>query len=181
MNSVITRKLCLPQGQLQLKCNLRCRNTEWQVFCSLATFCSDYWSALEISNIRARFCTVPNRRVWLPAPACVVVAVRLSKALKTSSQKGQAICTSVRPTSTKDCTSGNETRTQNACASVPIRIVSYSYTVIVPCTVLYDVPINVAYKTLTKYFIQVSSFVTLVHITQTATRVGPNFILHSRN
>jgi len=68
----------------------------------------------------------------------------------------------------------NETRTQNACASVPIRIVSYSYTVIVPCTVLYDIPINVAYKTLSKYFIQILSFVTPVHITQTATRVGPN-------
>jgi len=83
--------------------------------------------------------------------------------------------------STKDCTSGNETRTQNACASVPIRIVSYLYTVIIPCTVLYDVPTNVAYKTLSKYFIQVSSFVTLVHIRQTATRVGPNYTLHSRN
>jgi len=62
-----------------------------------------------------------------------------------------------------------------------IRIVSYSYTVIVPCTVLYDIPINVAYKTLSKYFIQVLSFVTPVHITQTATRVGPNYTLHSRN
>jgi len=26
--------------------------------------------------------TVPDRRVWLPTPACVIVAVRLSKALK---------------------------------------------------------------------------------------------------
>ena len=60
---------------------------------------------------------------------------------------------SVRPASPKDYTLGNETRTQNACASVPIRIVSYSYTVIVPCTVLYDIRINVAYKTLSKYFI----------------------------
>jgi len=25
--------------------------------------------------------TVPDRRVWLPKPACVIVAVRLSKAL----------------------------------------------------------------------------------------------------
>jgi len=94
---------------------------------------------------------------------------------------GQAISTSVRPASTKDCTSGNETRTQNACASVPICIVSYSYTVIVPCILLYDVPINVAYKTLSKYFIQILSFVTLIHITQTASRVGPNYTLHSRN
>ena len=31
----------------------------------------------------------------------------------------------------------------------------------------------IAYQTLCKYFIQVLSFVTLVHITQTATRVGP--------
>jgi len=52
-----------------------------------------------------------------------------------------------------------------------IRVVSYSYTVIVPCTVLNDIPINVAYKTLSKYFIQVLSFVTPDHITQTATRL----------
>jgi len=96
-------------------------------------------------------------------------------------KRGQAISTSMRLASTKDCTSGNETRTQNACASVPIRIVLYSYTVIVPCTVLYDICINVAYETLSNYFIQVLSFVTLVHITQTATRVGPNYTLHSRN
>jgi len=51
------------------------------------------------------------------------------------------------------------------------------------CTmyILYDIPINVAYKTLSKYFIQVLSFVTPVHITHTATRVGPNYTLHSRN
>jgi len=60
-------------------------------------------------------------------------------------------------------------------------MVSYSYTVIVPCTQLYDVPINVAYKTLSKYFIKVMPFATPVHITQTATKVGPNYILHSRN
>jgi len=89
--------------------------------------------------------TVPDRRVGLPAPACVIVAVRLNNALIKTRKA------SVRPTS-KDCTSGNETRTQNACATVPIRIASYSYTVIVPCTVLYDIPINVAYKTLSKYF-----------------------------
>jgi len=34
---------------------------------------------------------------------------------------------------------------------------------------------------LSKYFIQGLSFVTLVRITQTATRVGPNYTLHSRN
>jgi len=63
-----------------------------------------------------------------------------------------------------------------------MRIVWYSYTVFVPCTVLYEIPINVADKTLSsKYFIQVLSFVTPVHITQVATRVGPNYILHSRN
>jgi len=45
----------------------------------------------------------------------------------------------------------NETRTQNACVSMAIRIVSYSYTVIVPCTVLYDITTNVAYKTVSKY------------------------------
>jgi len=62
-----------------------------------------------------------------------------------------------------------------------MRTVSYSYTVIVPCTLLYNVPINVAYKTLSKYFIQALPFVTPVHITQTATRVGPNYTLHSRS
>ena len=45
-------------------------------------------------------------------------------------------------------------------------------------TILYDIPINVAYKTLPKYFIPVLSFVTPVHITQIATRVGPNYTLH---
>ena len=64
---------------------------------------------------------------------------------------------------------------------MPIRIVSNSYTVIVSCTVLYDVPIEVAYRTLSKYLIQVSSFVTLVHIANTATGVGPNYTLHSQN
>jgi len=77
--------------------------------------------------------------------------------------------------------SGNETRTQNACTSVHKRIVWYSYAVIVPCTVLYDIPINVAYKTLSKYFIQVLSFVTPIHITQIATRVGPYYMVHSRS
>jgi len=119
--------------------------------------------------------TVPDRRVGLPAPACVIIAVRLNKALINTRPAF------VRPASPKVCTSGNETRTQNACASVPKRIVSYSYTVIVPCTVLYDIPINVAYKALSKYFIQVLLFVTPVHITQTATRFGLNYTLHSRN
>jgi len=104
-----------------------------------------------------------------------IIAVRLNKALINTRPAF------VRPASPKVCTSGNETRTQNACASVPKRIVSYSYTVIVPCTVLYDIPINVAYKALSKYFIQVLLFVTPVHITQTATRFGPNYTLHSRN
>ena len=55
--------------------------------------------------------------------------------------------------------SGNETRTQNAFASVPICIVSYSYTVIVPCTVLHDVPINVAYKTQNTFQVLYTSIV----------------------
>jgi len=90
------------------------------------------------------------------------------------------MCRSVQPASTKI----NPPEIKHAlkiCAGVPIRIVSYSYTVIVPCTVLYDVLINIAYKTLSKYFVQVLSFITLVHITQTATRVGPNYTLHSQN
>jgi len=57
------------------------------------------------------------------------------------------------------------------CQCAYIRIVSHSHTVIVPCTLLYDIPIIVAYKTLSKYFIQELSFVTPVHITQTATRL----------
>jgi len=57
--------------------------------------------------------------------------------LTTRTQRGQAIWTPVRPASIKDWTSGNETRTQNACASVPTRIVSYSHTVIVPCSLQY--------------------------------------------
>ena len=113
--------------------------------------------------------TVPDRRVGLPAPACVVVAVRLNKAfIKTRTA-------SVRPASPKDCTLGNEARTQNACASVPIRIVSYSYAVIVPCTVLYDIPITVTDKTISKYFIQVLSFITLVHIHTAFTKLTSKF------
>ena len=125
---------------------------------------------------------VPDPRVWLPAPACVIVAVRLSKALKHAHSRGQAICTScaqlllkITPREMKHALK------MHVPVCLSIRIVSYSYTVIVPCTVLYDIPINVACKTLSKYFIQVLSFVTLVHITQTATRVGPSYTLHSRN
>ena len=39
--------------------------------------------------------TIPDRMVWLPKPACVIIAVRLSKALKTRTQRSQAICMSV--------------------------------------------------------------------------------------
>ena len=50
------------------------------------------------------------------------------------------------------------------------------------CTVLYDIPINVAYKALSKYFIQVLSFVTPVHITQAATRlVQITHCIHATN
>jgi len=58
---------------------------------------------------------------------------------------------------------------------VPIRIVSYSYTVIVLGTVLYDIPINVAYKTLSKYFAQVLSLVTPVHIHTAFTKLSSKF------
>jgi len=81
--------------------------------------------------------TVPDRRVWIPTPACVIVAVRLSKALRRA-LKSQAVCTSVRSASAEDYTSGTEIRTQNACASVPTHSASYSCTLIVPCTVLYS-------------------------------------------
>jgi len=43
--------------------------------------------------------TVPNRKIWLPKPACVIAAVRLSKDLKMRTQRSQAICTSVLPAS----------------------------------------------------------------------------------
>ena len=43
--------------------------------------------------------TVADRMVWLPTPACVIAAERLSKALKTHTQMRQAICTSVLPSS----------------------------------------------------------------------------------
>jgi len=46
---------------------------------------------------------------------------------------------------------------------------------------LFGQRVDIAYKTLSKYFIQVLSFVPLVHITQTTTRVGPNYTLHSQN
>jgi len=144
-----------------------------------------YWCKYirEINDAPQRLkAKVPDRRVWLPTPACVIVAVRLSKALKDAHSRGQTICTSCAPfllkITPRDMKHALEMRVP-VCLS--ICIVSYSYTVIVPCTVLYDIPINVAYKTLSKYFIQVLSFVTLVHITQAATRVGPNYTLHSRN
>ena len=57
-------------------------------------------------------------RVWLPTPACVIIAVRL----KTRTHRGQAICTSVQPASTEDCTSGNQKRTQNQVLAVGVKI-----------------------------------------------------------
>ena len=36
--------------------------------------------------------TVPDRRVWLPTPVCVIVVVRLSKALKDAHSKGPSNC-----------------------------------------------------------------------------------------
>jgi len=40
----------------------------------------------------------------------------------------------------------------------------------------------IAYKTLSKYFIQVLLFVPLVHVAQNATKVSPNYTpLHSQN
>ena len=199
--------------------------------------------------------TVQDRRVWLPAPACVIVAVRLSKALKDAhgalkgakqsprqcgplllkmapremkhelkmhvpvcpyvlyhirilwlypvpSPRRGGFCWLSPPNKAPSPlpklkhetlwsvdifsnfrVSSPPAQTQSTPAgtqSPPIE--NFLATVlIVPCTALYDIPINVAYKTLSMYFIQVLSFVTLVHITQTATRVGPNYILHSRN
>ena len=127
--------------------------------------------------------TVPDRRVWVPAPACVIVAVRLSKALKDAHGALKGAKQSPRP-----------------CVLLLLKIapremkhalkkhvaVCHTYCIIFVCCdcamyMLYDIPVNVAYKTLSKYFIQVLSFVTPVHITQAATRVGPNYTQHSRN
>ena len=44
-----------------------------------------YWCKYirDINGVTQRLkATVPDRRVWLPVPACVIVAVRLNKALK---------------------------------------------------------------------------------------------------
>jgi len=43
--------------------------------------------------------TVQDRMVRLPKPAYVIAAVRLSKALKTRTQRSQAICKSLLPAS----------------------------------------------------------------------------------
>ena len=54
--------------------------------------------------------------------------------------------------------------------------IGYTYCIVFvycDCTMYkpYDIPINAAYKTLSKCFIQALSLVTPVHITQTATRL----------
>jgi len=118
--------------------------------------------------------TVPDRMVWLLAPACVIVAVRLHKALKDAHRALKGVKQSPRPCGPLLLKIAPREVKHALEMHVPVclkRIVSYLYTVIVPCTVLYDIPINVAYKTLSKYFIQVLSFITPVHITQTAARL----------
>jgi len=127
--------------------------------------------------------TVPGRRVWLPAPACVIVAVRLNKALKDAHGALKGAKQSPRPCGPLQLKTAPREMKYALKMRVPVCLyVLYRIRVLwLPCTVLYDIPINVAYKTLSKYFIQVLSFATLVHVTQTATRVGPNYTLHSRN
>ena len=126
-------------------------------------------SMAQRKGLKRRFRIDGSDSLHLPALSLLCAWTwHLRRARRT--KRGQAISTS-----------RNETRTQNACGSVPMRIVSCSYTMIVPCTVLHDIPKNVTYKTFSKYFIQVLSFVTPLHLTQTATRVGPNYTLHSRS
>jgi len=79
-----------------------------------------------------------SRSKGLTPYTCLCYRCCALEKVTTRTQRGQAIYTSVRLASTEDCISGNETRTQNACVSVPIRIASYSYTVIVQRTVLYE-------------------------------------------
>ena len=124
--------------------------------------------------------TVLDRRVWLPAPACVIVAVRLSKALTDAHSVLKGAKQSARPCGLLLLKIAP--REMKHALKIHVPVCTYVlYHIRILRTVLYDVPINVAYKTLSKYFIQVLSFVTLVHITQTATRVGSNYTLHSWN
>jgi len=51
--------------------------------------------AMVSKSDRTAKAVVPDRTVWLPIPAWVIAAVRLSKALKTRTKRSQAICTSV--------------------------------------------------------------------------------------
>jgi len=55
-----------------------------------------YATSLTQSNVLKA--TVPDRMILLPTPACVIADVHLSKA-QTRTQRSQAICTSMLPTS----------------------------------------------------------------------------------
>ena len=118
--------------------------------------------------------TVPDRRIWLPAPACVIVAVRLTKALKDAHGALKGAKQSPRPCGPLLKVAPREMK-HALKMHVSVRLyVLHRIRILWLYHVqycLYDIPINVAYETLSKYFIQVLSFVTPVHITQTATRL----------
>jgi len=117
--------------------------------------------------------TVPDRRVWLPAPAYVIVAVPLNKALKNAHGALKWAKQSPRPCGPLLLKIAPREMKHALKMHVPVCLhVLYRIRVLwLPCTVLYDISINAAYKTLSKYFTQVLSFVTSVHITQTASRL----------
>jgi len=151
--------------------------------------------------------TIPDRRVWLPTLACVIVAVRLNKALKGAHSKGpsnlhvrfQQFCNRhlhayfrlpifsqqsflVNQLKTPSLTDKKflvNIWTNSDCPNEAWNLchICLIVTLLVTCL---DKEL-IAYKTLSKNLIQVLSFVPLVPITQTATRVGPNYTLHSQN
>ena len=68
--------------------------------CTVIPFSDANVYATSMTQRNVSKATVPDRMVWLAKPACVMAAVRLSKALlKTHTQRRQAICTSVLPAS----------------------------------------------------------------------------------
>jgi len=72
---------------------------------------------LQWCNAKRRFRIEGCDSLHLPVLSLLCAWARHLKT-RTAHLRGQAICTCVRPASTKDCTSGNEARTQNTCAIV---------------------------------------------------------------
>jgi len=142
--------------------------------------------------------TVPDRRVWLPTPVCVIVAMHISKGPKDAHSKGPSNLYVLRPrgstrpaavspigittanllrftivnllktpslTNKKICKYLNKFRLPNGAWN--LCQICFIVILLVNCL---DKEL-IAYKTLSKYFIQVLTFVTLVHTTQTVTRL----------